>query len=69
MAHARHWNPEVPVLGVARHFAKALGDGNDNREFLPHIILVICHFVPDLLDFEFFYHIHVIEEFISFISF
>lgn len=29
-AHARPWNPEVPALGVASHFAKALGNANDN---------------------------------------
>lgn len=30
MVPAQPWNPEVPALGVARYFAKALGDGNDN---------------------------------------
>ena len=30
MAHVWSWNPEVPALGVARHFAKVLEDGNDN---------------------------------------
>lgn len=29
MAHVWLWNLEVPELGVARHFAKALGDEND----------------------------------------
>lgn len=33
MVHTWPWNPEVPVLGVARHFAKALDDGNDDTEF------------------------------------
>ena len=30
MAHAWRWNLEVPALGVARHFIKALGDGDNN---------------------------------------
>ena len=33
MAHAQPWNPEVPALGVARHFARVLGDVNDNSMF------------------------------------
>lgn len=28
MVHAQPWNPEVPALGVARHFAKVLGNEN-----------------------------------------
>lgn len=28
MAHVWPWNPEVSAFGVARHFAKALGDRN-----------------------------------------
>ena len=31
MAHGQLWDTELLVLGVTRHFAKALGDGNVNR--------------------------------------
>lgn len=31
LAYAQPWNTEMPTLGVARHFARVLGDGTDNR--------------------------------------
>lgn len=30
--HMRGPGPEVPALGVAKYFAKALSDGNDNNK-------------------------------------
>lgn len=34
MVHVRSWNPEVPVLRVANHSVRALGDRNGNIRIL-----------------------------------